>query len=156
MGKNFMVKLISAIIAGVALSLLLTLINVLTINDETFSMYLTLNVLIVVPLFLVFGIALAFVIERYAKDEKGKLWGYGIIGAVVSAVLYLTLVKGDIQGLIYYASVGVVAALFFFMMQKLIAPMLDRIEVASALQDEAREEYAREKELKQKEKTQQK
>ncbi len=131
-------------IAGILLSALVSLVTLLNGDGELgFSALFTLNVLLIVPIFLVAGIALSFIIEHFAVTFKSMMWSYGIVGAVIAMILYALIVKQGWQGLVYYAATGVTAALVFYLVQQGIMPMLDRLGVASALQDEAREEYAR-------------
>ncbi|CEA00248.1 hypothetical protein BN1050_00537 [Metalysinibacillus saudimassiliensis] len=144
MGKQILGKIISGMIAGILLSALISLVTLLNGDGSMgFSALFTLNVLLVVPIFLVAGIALSFVIEHFAVTFKSMMWSYGIVGAVIAMVLYTLIVRGNWEGLVYYATTGVIAALVFYLVQQGIMPMLDRLGVASALQDEAREEYAR-------------
>lgn len=144
MGKKILGKIISGMIAGILLSALISLVTLLNGDGSMgFSTLFTLNVLLVVPIFLVAGIALSFVIEHFAVTFKSMMWSYGIVGAVIAMVLYTLIVRGNWEGLVYYATTGVIAALVFYLVQQGIMPMLDRLGVASALQDEAREEYAR-------------
>ena len=81
-------------IAGILRSALVSLVTLLNGDGELgFSALFTLNVLLIVPIFLVAGIALSFIIEHFAVTFKSMMWSYGIVGAVIAMILYALIVK---------------------------------------------------------------
>lgn len=109
LSRKFTVALISTFL----FSFLLALIVTLTASEQylTFSMTVLTFIVLSAPMFLVLGVAVSFLFEKYLRSTKMKWFSYIIIGAVFTVPYALYFFEN--ANLIIFSIIGGLGAAIY-------------------------------------------